>query len=270
MPSQERMITDEMIVAVLDGEADQDLREAVEDASAADPVIADRIDMLAAGSRPFADAYDLMLDHADHNHLNTLLKRAEMIAQPDNDTQPAEPPSNVIPWRRLTALAAMLVVGVGVGLGGAYFTQPDTQTTQVGWRQAVADYQALYTRDTLDLARQSRTQQADILATVSGKLGRELTLDNVALDGLSYRRAQILDFKGKPLAQLAYMAGEDRPIALCIVASDKPAKAMQTETRNGLNIAFWSDGTHAYMIIGDMDEQALKTHAASLQAGLVS
>ncbi|WP_350334867.1 hypothetical protein [Coralliovum pocilloporae] len=261
------MITDEMIVAVLDGEADENLRQAVEDAVDADPNVAARVDLLAAGERPFAEAYDLVLEQTDQTHLAQLLKTAE-----ESISKPAltvENTGTVIPWRRLSALAAVLVLGVGLGFGSSHLST-QTQQTQIGWRQAVADYQALYTKDTLDLARQTTEQQTKILATVSERLGRPLTLEGVNLDGLSYRRAQILNFKGKALAQLAYLSGEDAPIAFCIVASDKGAKPMATETRNGLNIAFWNDGSHAYMIIGDLDEESLKKHAAALQAGLTS
>ena len=71
-----------------------------------------------------------------------------------------------------------------------------------------------------------------------------------ALPGIDFKRAQLLQYDGKPLAQIAYLDPETGPMALCIVASDAGRREPDLESRKGMNVVYWSNATHAFMLIG--------------------
>ena len=70
------------------------------------------------------------------------------------------------------------------------------------------------------------------------------------LEDKEEKRALLLQYDGKPLAQIAYLDPETGPMALCIVKSDAGPKAPDLENRKGMNVVYWSNATHAFMLIG--------------------
>ncbi|MGO7207735.1 anti-sigma factor, partial [Rhizobium ruizarguesonis] len=77
-----------------------------------------------------------------------------------------------------------------------------------------------------------------------------LSPEAVSLPGIDFKRALLLQYDGKALAQVAYLDPETGPMALCIVRSDAGPKAPDLESRKGMNVVYWSNGTHAFMLIG--------------------
>jgi anti-sigma factor RsiW len=70
------------------------------------------------------------------------------------------------------------------------------------------------------------------------------------LPGVDFKRALLLQYDDQPLAQIAYLDPETGPMALCIVRSDGGAKAPQVEGRKGMNVVYWANAAHAFMLIG--------------------
>ena len=132
-----------------------------------------------------------------------------------------------------------------------------------GWRQSVANYVSLYTTDTLNRVGASLESQHQNLVLLSQDVGLSLTSENLAIGDLNYKRGQILDLRGKPLVQLAYLYQNKTPVAFCIIKSTKGKKTMQFEQRNGLQIAHWSSESHGFMVIGDVPEEELGKLAKS-------
>ena len=62
--------------------------------------------------------------------------------------------------------------------------------------------------------------------------------------GLMHRRL------AERAASGATLLTETGPMALCIVRSDAGPKAPDLESRKGLNVVYWLNGTHAFMLIG--------------------
>jgi anti-sigma factor RsiW len=90
----------------------------------------------------------------------------------------------------------------------------------------------------------------------------------VAVPGADFRRAQVLEYDGKPLAQIAYLDPEDGPMALCIVPSDKGKAEPDMERRRGMNVVYWSNATHAFMLIGHATADRMKEMADSVRIRL--
>ena len=52
---------------------------------------------------------------------------------------------------------------------------------------------------------------------LSQRLGAPLDAARLQLDGLSLRRAELLQYDGAPLGQIGYLDG-DAPVAFCVTA----------------------------------------------------
>jgi anti-sigma factor RsiW len=265
-------ITDEMLVAYLDGQASADEAAAIEKKLTSDTDVSARLALLDAGSRPFREAFDLMLEAAPAQKLQEQLEKARSTAATPNTVSTSR--SGYWGW----AMAACLVLAVGLGFAvGDRFARFDLQIvakTSVkkptipkakGWRQVVADYHALYSRETLvDEGGDARLQDQR-LAAASTLLSIDLNRDQLTVKGLDYKRTQILRFKKKPLAQLAYLYDGKVPVAFCILPSGKPAHGPKQEMRNGMQVVHWIKGGFGFMLIGKVPADGLNKIARTLE-----
>jgi anti-sigma factor RsiW len=251
------MADDDALTAYLDGELDEPVRAALEARMLAEPALKSRLEQLARGGRPFGAAYAALLAAAPQDRLTAGLNAA--IAGHRAHAERRN-------WQRVAmAIAAALVIFVAGGATG-YLVLPqfNPPTPLPGWRQVVAEYQGLMTTDTLEAIPDDPNAVAAELAAAGGKLAVDLTADKLALPDAELKRAEILEFRGKPLVQLAYLADAE-PVALCIIANGQPNKATDFEMREGFNIVFWTDDGRGYMLIGKLPRDKLEAYAGTLQ-----
>lgn len=246
--------SDELLVAYLDGELDAEQRQLIADQLKANPSVAARLDELQCADLPFKAAFDSMLDEAPTERLNAMLK-----ALP-----PAQAP--VMSRRRFLAVAASFAVA-GVVADRLYMSWPRAESGQ-GWRASVAEYMALYTPETLENLNADPASHAAQLSSVGAQLGLPLSPDAVNLPGAEFRRAQILDYDGVLIGQLTYLDPRHGPLALCITASKRGTQPAATEQRRGMNVVYWANPSHGFMLIGRNSFEALQVMASSVERRL--
>jgi anti-sigma factor RsiW len=268
--SEETDSADGTLLAYVDGVLSPAEREALEARLASEPDLRERLKKLAAGGRRFGEAYDVLLRNAPRERLTAALDRARAgfaAAEAEKRRTPTRR------WRRpLAAAVALFVAGAAVGLGVGHFAvdsqiaRDQSETGAGNWRDAVAEYLSLYTRDTLANLPDDLSLRETELKSVGDKLALPLSVEQVKLDGLLLKRSQLYDLDGRALAQIAYLAPDDGPVAFCIIASDQGDRPPNFEERQGKNIVYWSKAGHAFMLIGDLPRSRLETLAASLAA----
>ncbi|MEP3346000.1 MAG: hypothetical protein ABJN34_01500 [Litoreibacter sp.] len=242
--TQDTNISDETLTAYLDGALSKLEMQRIEDALSHDPSLQAQLDALDAPIEGLRPAFDTML--------------RDMPA----DLIPNGPVYTGIK-ARTASIAASVALAAGVALGVFFGNSPSANSS---WHDYVAAYQALYVADTLSVVEQTPSETSSQLTRVSQTLGRELN-SATEVPGLTYKRAQLLGFKGKPLVQLAYVTENGAPIALCIIKSKDSAK-LATMKLEDLEAASWSDGTYAYLLIGGDSSDQIEAMAAHLQAEL--
>ena len=288
-PNPDHAPTDALLVAYLDGELGHGERADVERRLIAEGGLRDRLARLEDGNRPFAQAFAPLLEDAPVGRLEDMLAAARRDAAPRDagrlaagqpaalpeavrsDTQRAKPSGN---WR--LALAASLVAAFCAGLATAELAgmgfrpspQIEEADTAAHWRQVVAEYQALYTPDSVASIPDDDEARRKELEAVGAKLGVELSPEGVALPGLEFKRAQIFGYDGATLGQLTYLDSARRVLALCIIGDGQPAAPIRRETREGLPIAYWARNGRSYMLIGSVPGQDLDSLAANVSARL--
>lgn len=267
--------SDEELVAFLDDELAPEASAHLVDAIQADPETNRRLAMLAAGGdvRP---AFDALLDAAPHDRLEGILAaalaRQEVTPNAGTPLLAANSNRQSVPWLRIAAALVLFAAG---GLAGGLVatsltTAPDSpQILTAGhenWRDAVAEYWLLTTAETLAITPPAELAKAQLAAAGRG-LGLDLAAALAPPPALSFRGAQLYEFQGRPLTQIAYLDPEQGPIAYCIIkaASDKSVP-MTDETLDGFNIVHWASGGHARMLIGRAPPETLRAYAQQFAA----
>ena len=270
-------LRDAWLVAHLDGALDEPQTIELRLALAASPELGQRLALLQRGSRDFKRAFEPLLEVAPDDKMQAMLSNAIAQTAPQQNEQ--SPVENVVPlraapksmWQGFAGMAAAAGIAVAVFSGGVYTgwqtgETPVVQKTPIGWRQAAAQYISLYSIQTLAGYPTDPALQSEGLQRISTALDFDLTRDKARIDNLSFKGSQLLQLKGKPLVQIAYLHKGETPVALCIIKSGKPSYAQKTEQRLGLNIVHWIEGGRGYMLIGKVPQKELQKLAAPLVA----
>lgn len=238
-------VSDEELVGYLDGELAAERAETVRKALETDAALRRRLDALRMDTQAVRAAFDDLLNQA-----------------PAGDFDKAAPlPSRAI-GRRSALIAASLLGAVALGFAAGRFS-PSTETED--WRMAVAEYQLLYRSDTLShLVRQPDELERE-RARVVAKLGLDIAASTLMnLEGLSYRRAQLLGFEDVPLVQFAYLDDDQRPLAFCVVPTTAADRPVENQNLKGLAAASWVSQGYAFLVIGDIAPDHVRRTADTL------
>ena len=155
---------DARLVAFIDGELDEGARAELEARLAIDPVLHERLARLQEGGRPFAAAFDALLDDAPVQRLEAVL--ASYLQR--EDRRPTSIRASLrLQGGRLGVAAAVILFCAGIVIGHYGQSWPSRSpdiVTPTGdqdddWRQAVAEYMPLYTPDTFATAPESQERE---------------------------------------------------------------------------------------------------------------
>ncbi|MEP3639273.1 MAG: hypothetical protein ABJN14_18640 [Paracoccaceae bacterium] len=234
--------SDEDLTAFLDGEADSELNASITAAIEVDANLGARLASLDLPIAAIRSSYDALLSEAPNYR---------------KEEREATPSRRIWPWTFGT-----FATGLAAGFAMAVFLPGGTPApAEPGWKAVVASYQSLYGEATLDSVDPVEDESRAQLARVSNAIGLDLS-DLPAPEGLRFKRAQLLSFKGRPLVQLAYQRDDGTPVALCILKiEDGEPKPMNVETLAGLGAASWNAGGFGYLLIGGDDQQRIEPEA---------
>lgn len=252
MTQESLAFTDETLSAYLDGELDAETTAAIDTALETDEALVDR---LAALDIPVDLIRSVMApDVLGAPPLPDFLREVEEPAQPA-----ARRPRSFMP---LALVASFLV-----GMVATTLILPEPQETPTGWTAAVASYQALYVTETLAASEQEAADRDAVLSRAGQEF--EITLSPATqIEGLDFKRAQMLGFNGKPLLQMAYLTADGTPVALCLIRTDKADRGFKQINMFDLAGTSWvSDGV-GYLLIGGDDPSQIETLSNRMIAAL--
>ncbi|MCJ8308086.1 MAG: hypothetical protein MJH08_03385 [Hyphomicrobiales bacterium] len=255
--TERQTFTDEELVAYLDGEVEFTPADAITAALANDPALAQRLADLDVNKDALRSGFDLMLDE----------NQSPVLPQSLHSAMATPPKAANNNWLMAGSMAASILVALFVGYGaGNFLNQPEAP----GWKAYVASYQSLYSADTLRHVNASPEAQTTELERVAAAIGKSIDLAALQQNpDLTYKRAQVLSFKGKPLVQLAFLTKSGEPVALCILKSSKPDSAEMSQANlEGMSSASWNKDGYAYLLIGG-DDPALISGLANSYRGAI-
>jgi anti-sigma factor RsiW len=167
------------------------------------------------------------------------------------------------------------VNGNGSGNGNGKANANANANASAPWVDAIAQYHALYVRETLDQAADAPARLQTLLADFPQALQRGVQVPDLGAKGFTFKRVQRLGYEQKPLIQMVYLPAIGKPLALCFLpvgGADEPVRAIPAVA--GLAAAFWQQGGLAFVIVGDFSPpQALElgqwvAHRVGPPAGL--
>ena len=161
-------------------------------------------------------------------------------------------------------VAAALAAGVAGFVGGAGWAGWP-MSAQAALADEVAEYHAVYAREERHLVEVSADQMDDITGWLGKRLDRRLEVPDLTTEGLRFAGARMLVVSGRPVAQFVYTRAQGRPLALCIVKLAGTAAPARLEQHGEQRTALWQDGNYAYVMVGEVGDDKLRSiveHAA--------
>jgi anti-sigma factor RsiW len=147
----------------------------------------------------------------------------------------------------VAAAAAVVVLMVGTGLVGTPW-KPDERAH---FMADVAAYHALYAAETEHLVEVPAERQAHIEEWLGARLKRTLSVPDLSSQGWKFEGGRLLAEGGNPIAQLLYTAPGRQPIAVCVTFSDRNGSSpVRYDPGDGLQVMAWDDRGYLYMVVG--------------------
>lgn len=224
------------------------------------------VEALAASRLPYAEAF---AREALPELPATLVANIRLLTAPAvSDTAPVAPPTPVRSSRTSRRPAAWLAVafvaGVLCTLGGSRFWPLDKAPV---WVTAVAQYQEMYVRATLENIRDNPTESAHTLKQVRDLDHVAINIPDLRQASYEFKRVQRLRYDGKPIVQLVYLPPHGEPIALCATPDARDDAPLKQRMHEDLGVVSWRANKVSYVLVGRADPQALQALGQQLQQG---
>jgi anti-sigma factor RsiW len=250
MNNRDASVTDADLVAFVDNRLSPERREVMMSLARQDSAIASRIAALTEGTPMLGEAFRPLLSSLPPEFEARLRSKAEEMNR-------TSMPTLERPTRRWFAMGLATAASFAIGsvAGGLYMQR---RSASGDWREAVAQYHALYGMATTAGLNPLPEDVGQQLQAVSLALGRPLGNIANTLPDLTFKRAQVLEFEGGPLIQIVFETPGKTAIAFCLKRSRDAARAPTLEKHNGLALSSWTrDGVDELVVARLPSQQIL-------------
>jgi anti-sigma factor RsiW len=261
-------LSDELLVAYVDGQLARKQTLAVDKVLEQDDVIAKRVNALR-------DA---------HGRLEAAFEAILAGEEADAEAKPApRGPGLFIPRDTLvkTGLSAAGIVAALILIAAGYgwpLAMPDFARRSFGtanpdyvgslppsWQEEAARAQALLGRSSVEVGFDSQANRDLIAFQLAQAIGSGVVLPDLEPQGFKFMRAQLLQFGAEPLAQTIYLGSAGAPLALYVKKGDRSI-APSFRRYGEIGAVAWSEGGLSYLVAGRGDEAELLRLAETIRA----
>jgi anti-sigma factor RsiW len=264
-------LSDDLLVAYVDGQLARKQTRAVEKVLEQDDVIARRVDALKDAHGRLEAAFEAILA--------------------DEEAEVAPPPGPQGPGVFITWTAAKVGLA-GAGLFAALvlamagygwpLVMPDfagnrsgaadvewTGSLPAAWQDEVVRAQALLGRASLEVGLESQANQDLIAFQLAQAIGPGLKLPDLAPQRFRFVRAQLLRAGEEPLAQLLYLGTSGAPLAL-YAKQGEGAEAPSFKSYGTIGSVAWAKDGITYLLAGEADASRLTQLAETIRKQLAA
>lgn len=231
-------VTDTDLMAYADGELDADTARAVEAVVGSDPEAYAKVEMFrhTSGILRAACAEGFYVSGLDH--LRALPR-----------------PSRSAGRRVYAAAAAACLVAAVAGFGGGRLSYGH-ESARDALLNEVAEYHKVFSHEGLHLVEVPAENSAELQDWLGQRLGRKLPVPDLSTLGMRFAGGRMLVVDGRPVGELMYVRPAGLPVAVCVTRLDGAPQPLRVDTREDMTLASWTDGHHAYVVVGDLDAKA--------------
>lgn len=263
-----QQLSDERLVAFLDGEVTSEEGLAIEQALEHDAALKERLALLGETTLLVREAFDEVLREPVPDRLLAAC-RGDIPA--DDAAQNAGGGATILPFRRKlpgagasfmrrtlssrtwwTGLAAASVMGIVFGASGVYFAVDNPSDTQVAsagsWLDNIAGYHNLFVAS----ATGAENTVFDVPAGAEKTAPIDIRVPDLKPWDLNFRGARKIVVDGKPAYQFFYATEKKEvgPVTLFVTTSNRPDMQPTFDRRDGVNMLYWRKSGHGFAIVG--------------------
>jgi anti-sigma factor RsiW len=259
MNEQQTPITEDEIHAYVDGSLAEHRREEIDRLMEHDEALAARISDYFSLNSMFHDRYDRVLSEpVPQRLLPPERKRWRDAAN----------------WPQFAGMAAALVLGVGIGVGGMTSNMGRDALMPVGGdghvqrasftpgesfaRQSAVAH-VMYAPEVMRPVEVGADREQELVTWVSKRLGTDVRPPILTRSGFELMGGRLLPGDDGPVAQFMYHDAKGERITLCIshrkISSDTTAFKLYQD--GSVNVFYWIDGDFGYAVSGAIDRKVL-------------
>jgi anti-sigma factor RsiW len=178
--------------------------------------------------------------------------------------------ANVLPIAASIALVVGLGLGAAGGLLGARQLAPQAAAAVSMDRllDDVAEYHRVYAREQRHMVEVPAAETPHLEDWLGRRMKGQLTIPDLASQGLAFQGGRLLAFDGKPMAELIYKPADGPPVGLCIAFALPGMKGAGTVQRGDLTVLHWVDNGYVYSVVGWANDRQIHAIADSVRAQL--
>ena len=266
-----KTLDDAVLLAYAQGTLSPAQLTALEQMEQSDPQIAQTLRALRASRLPIGAAFAAQVPDpippSLQASINDMIAAASNNQSKDNRNAPAATKLSIAdPSRRswigswaMTggAMVATFAVGTLIPTPWRQSNSTDTSAKALNkpWVSAIAQYQALYVRETIDQPTQELSQSQKVLTDTNASYPLAIFIPDLSSAGYRFKRVQRLGYANKPLLQMVYLGNSGIPAALCVLPVNETDQTVTTQQIEGLSVATWQQGGLAYVLVSDMPRE---------------
>lgn len=134
------------------------------------------------------------------------------------------------------------------------------------WRDDAERVFSLYGRDTLEISLDSQSNPDFVSFQLAKALETEVELPQLSAQDLTFKRLQILQHEGEPLAQILYLPREGDPVALYAMAEKSRFRSPTTlHATENIGMASWTQDGVAYLLAAHLPEDEIMALAKAIR-----
>jgi anti-sigma factor RsiW len=239
-------LTEELLQAYVDNVLDGDERRAVEASLAADPGAADRVRAYAEQNAALHALFDPVLTEP----------HALRVRRP-----------HAVNARLWMALAATLVLGVGIGFAGRGWVGPTSGPVALAREAALAH--VAYVPEVRHPVEVTAAEERHLLAWLSKRLDAPLRAPSLTEHGYQLLGGRLLPATHRddpaPLALLMYENAQGRRLSLLVKrAANNAETSFRFSEDQGARVFYWIDGPFGYALAGELPRAELQVIARAI------
>lgn len=238
MPANLRL-TDELLIAYLDGNADDKAKWEIDRALVNDKEVANRIALLDAPIPAIRKAFDRLPDKAPG--LTTITNFPS--TSPD------------FGW-----LGGIIVISF---LSGVFSGIVYERSGKAGWIELATAQQTLFSAQTVAAPALSPEQLEERLRQLGSAVSRDLT-KLTRIREFELRSVQLLDHDAIPVVQITFADTKGTPISLYVSKRGEIDKPISFSHKDQLQLSQWRSDGNSYLIVGATDRPAMEALTASI------
>ena len=262
-------LSDELLIAYLDGELDAAASAEVAALLERDTAMAERALRLSESAALLRSAFDEVLHEPVPERLIAAARGGgTVVAFPAGARRAKRVLADWRSWIAVPIAASLASLIVGGSLG--YFAALSPTINPAGeeqkinlatgsWLDNIAGYHKLFVaagaNDAGLVDIPGDTQQGDNGRKVTAQLPADFHLPNLKPWGLDFQGARFLIIEGRPATQLFYTTDNKAlgPLTVVVASTQRPDIAPTFDRRGDLNLLYWRHQGHAYALVGTAD-----------------